>query len=129
MEPKETIIRGTPPLSLVPAKNYVFKINKENYMIRMPRKGEYHKIAPDIFDEASGEFNIFDDESKTILLPDITKVLFAVHKYPKLEDNQLFVPYALTFEDEDLVITGQVVELMMQENDTESEDRDEKEES
>jgi len=106
-------IKGTPPAVLLPAKNYVFKVEEEHYVIKIPRKGSYHTLAPTVFEADSGDFNIYDEESKIIYLPSITKVLFAVNKYPDLKFNQFFVPYALQIEEEEVIITGQVINMLL----------------
>jgi hypothetical protein len=117
----EKLVQGTPPLSLFPAKNYVFKVSDEHYVIRIPRKGNYHELAPDIFDEAAGEFNVFDEQTGIMFLPSISKILFATKKYPDLKFNQFFVPYSLFFEgDDEVLISGQVVDMMLIKNDNTS---------
>ncbi len=110
---EDKYIKGTPPLALLPAKNYIFKIGEENYVIRLPRKGSYHEIAPEFFKEDAGEFNIYDEESKVLYLPSITKVLFASGQYPDMKFNQFFVPYSIKFEGEEVVIVGQVIDMLL----------------
>lgn len=109
---EDKFIKGTPPLALFPAKNYIFKVG-ENYIIRLPRKGNYHELAPEVFEEDAGEFNIYDEETKILYLPSITKVLFASSQYPDLNFNQFFVPYSLKFEDDEVVIVGQVIDMLI----------------
>ncbi len=109
----EKYIQGTPPAVLLPAKNYIFKITNEHFIIELPRKGNYHDIAPDFFPEDSGEFNIFDEESRILYMPAITKVLFAAAKYPDLKFNQFFTPYSIKIEDEIVIVTGMVIDLML----------------
>jgi hypothetical protein len=120
MEPK--FMHGTPPLALFPAKNYIFKISEDNYIIEIPRSGKYSELAPEIFDAAAGEFNIYDEESKTFYLPSITKVLFATKQYPDLKFNQFFVPYVLKLEDNKVTIVGQVVDMMVKVDNEEKEE-------
>jgi hypothetical protein len=110
---EEQYIKGTPPMALLPAKNYVFKINDENYEIRIPRKGNYHDLAPDFFPEDAGEFNILDEESNILYIPSITKVLFATSKYPEMKFNQFFVPYVIKFGTDEVVLVGQVMDMMV----------------
>lgn len=109
----DKILKGTPPLLFLPAKNYVFKATTESYVVKIPRKGAYHDIAPDFFPEDSGEFNIYDEEGKILYLPSITKVLFATKQYPALKFNQFFVPYSVKFEEEEVVIVGQVIDMLV----------------
>ena len=119
---EDKCIKGTPPMVLLPAKNYIFKVGNENYIIRLPRKGTYHALAPELFDENAGEFNIYDEKSKILYLPSITKVLFASSQYPDMEFNQFFVPYSITFEDEEVVIVGQVIDMILGEKPEEEEE-------
>ena len=106
-------IQGTPSMVMLPAKNFIFKIDKDNFIMRLPRKGSYHELAPDLFKEEDGEFNIYDEESKILYLPSITKVLFAMSHYPDLEFNQFFCPSTIKFEKEEVVVVGQIINLML----------------
>lgn len=115
-------IKGTPPPICLPAKNYIFKLDGNHYMIEIPRKGTYHELAPELFTEEDGEFNIFDEESKILYMPAVTKVLFAMSKYPDLNFNQFFVPYSYKFEEDKVVIVGQVVDLILGERPAEQEE-------
>jgi hypothetical protein len=108
---KEKYIQGTPPPVLLPAKNYTFKITDEHFVIELPRRGEYKELAPEIFDDESGSFELFNKDSQVFYLPAITKVLFATAKYPDLKFNQFFTPYSIKIEDEKVLIVGQVIEL------------------
>ena len=103
---------GTPTMVMFPARNFHFRVSKKEYEITIPRKGNYHKIAPEVFSEEDGNFMVYDDENAVMYLPALTKILFAVNKYPKLEANQLFAPIALVFEKEEVHIIGQVIEML-----------------
>ena len=103
---------GTPVMALFPARRYNFRVSKTEYTITIPRKGNYHEMAPDFFKEQDGDFMIFDEENAVFYLPAITKVLFAADKYPALENNQLFAPIALLVNDETIDIVGQIVEIL-----------------
>lgn len=108
----ENFIQGTPPAVFLPAKNYVFKHNEEHHIIKIPRSGKYCDLAPDIFTEDDGEFNILADNN-ILYMPAITKVLFAISQYPDLEFNQFFCPYSIQFEEDEVVIVGQVIDMML----------------
>lgn len=108
---EENIMRGTPPAVLLPARNYLFKVLSDHYVIDIPRRGKYSELAPDFFKEEDGEFDILSD-SGVIYTPSITKVLFATNKYPDLEFNQLFVPHTFKVEEDKVIIVGQVIELL-----------------
>ncbi len=104
---------GTPTMVMMPARNYRFKIVKEEHKITIPRKGKYFDLDPEFFTEESGEFNIFDGRSKVLYMPAISKVLFGVKSYPDLESAQLFAPIALKFNKDNIEITGQVLEMLL----------------
>lgn len=110
---EDTYIKGTPPMVMLPAKNYVFKVNEGHFEVRLRRKGRYHDVDPDFFPEDAGEFNIFDEETKTICLHTLTKVLFAMSKYPDMKFNQFLVPMIIKFEDEEVVLIGQIMDMMV----------------
>ncbi len=103
---------GTPTMVLFPARNYCFRVLGKEYSIKVPRKGVYDDLAPDIFSEEDGEFNLYDEKSKVMYLPAISKVLHAVSKYPNLKVNQLFAPIALIFSKNEVEIVGQVLEMV-----------------
>lgn len=106
------IMKGTPPMAMLPAKDYFFKVNSEGFEARMPRRGNYHALAPDFFSEDAGDFNIYDEKSKILYLPSITKVLFAISKYPALDPDQFLIPYIVKFEDDEVVLIGQIVTIV-----------------
>jgi len=103
---------GTPSLGLLPAKNYPFKVLEGQHLIEIPRSGKYHDLDPLFFAEEDGEFNLFDGKSKIMHLPAISKVMFAVAKYPDLAVNQLFVPVTLKFKRNTVEVVGQVIEMI-----------------
>jgi hypothetical protein len=69
-------------------------------------------LAPEIFSKEDGEFMLYDEESKIMFLPALSKVLFATAKYPDLKGNQLFIPIALVFNEKEVDIIGQVIEML-----------------
>ena len=103
---------GTPTMVLLPATKYFFKVYKEEHKITVPREGVYNEIDPELYKKEDGEFMLFDEKSKVMYLPAISKVLFAVKKYPDLKPNQLFAPIALVFRKKYVDIIGQVVEML-----------------
>jgi hypothetical protein len=110
---EDKYMKGTPPLCAVSARDYIFKVNDANYIVEIPRKGTYSDVAPDVFEAIDGGFNIYDEESKILYLPSITKVLFAVGKYPKLDVNQLFVPYSIKTGDDIVTLVGQIITMVV----------------
>ena len=103
---------GTPTMVMFPPRNFHFRVSKEEHKITIPRKGNYHEIAPEVFTEEEGDFMVYDEDNAVMYLPAITKILFAVEKYPDLGSNQLFAPIALLFNDDTVDIIGQVVEVI-----------------
>ena len=103
---------GTPTMVMFPAKNYHFRVSKEEYTITIPRKGNYHELAPEAFSEEAGNFMVYDEENAVMYLPALTKILFATHKYPDLKSNQLFAPIALLIDKEEVKIIGQIIEML-----------------
>ena len=103
---------GTPTMVMFPAKNFNFRVSKAEYTISIPRKGNYADLAPEIFKEEDGDFMVYDEENLVMYLPAITKILFAVNKYPKLNSNQLFAPIALLLNEDTVDIIGQIVEML-----------------
>ena len=103
---------GTPTMVLLPSRNYHFKVQKGEHKITVPRAGKYAEIAPEIFEEKDGEFDLYDEKNKVMYLPAITKILFATIQYPDLKSNELFAPVALVFNKDTVDIIGQVVEML-----------------
>lgn len=103
---------GTPTMVLLPARNFHFRVSKTEHKISIPRKGNYHEIAPEVFSEETGNFMVYDEENAVMYLPAITKILFAVNKYPDLKNNELFAPIALIFNEDTVDIIGQIVAIL-----------------
>jgi len=109
---KAEVVVGTPTMVLLPSNNYKFTVSKKEYKITIPREGLYNELDEEFFGDDGGGFKILDEESMTLYLPSITKVLFGAKKYPKLEANQLFAPVALVFGDKTVEIVGQLIEML-----------------
>jgi hypothetical protein len=101
---------GLPTMSLLPLTNVEFS-SVQDLEITLPRTGNYAELAPLIFKEEDGDFNILDELSNTLYLPSVTKVMLACDKYPALTDNQLFTPQSFTFDEDNVVITGSILEI------------------
>jgi len=106
------VMLGTPPAAMFPARNYAFAIREDNFIITIPRSGEYHELDPEFFPEDAGAFDIYDEKEKLLYMPAITKVLFATKQYPELAPNHFFIPYVLAFKEDTVDIVGQVVEFV-----------------
>lgn len=103
---------GTPTMAFFPARNYHFKVVKNKHTITIPRSGDYHKLAPEIFSKDEGDFMLYDNKNSVMYLPAISKVLFAVEKYPDLKNNQLFMPIVLMFNEKTVDVVGQIIEML-----------------
>jgi len=101
---------GTPSMVLLPARNYKFKVLKDQYKISIPKRGDYNNIDPEFFDKKSGIFDLLNND--ILYLPSISKVLFATKKYPDLKTNQLFAPISIKFNDNSVDIFGQLLEMI-----------------
>jgi len=111
MSEEKEYIHGTPTMVLLSAQNYIFRVLDDVFKISIPRRGAYHDLAPDFFSIEDGEFNILDINKNVLLLPSISKVLFATKKYPDLKPNQLFAPLYLVFNENEVEIVGHVLEV------------------
>lgn len=103
---------GTPTMVLLPARNYRFQVVKNEHKITLPRTGKYVEIDSEFFAEEDGSFNLMDGRSKVLYMPAISKVLFATQQYPDLKSNQLFAPVSMKFNKDEVVIVGQVLEML-----------------
>ena len=106
------VMLGTPPPAMFPARNYAFAIKEDNFVITIPRTGEYHELDPEFFPEDAGKFDIYNEETKLLYMPAITKVLFGTKQYPQLDPNHFFIPYVLAFKEDTVDIVGQIVEFI-----------------
>jgi hypothetical protein len=111
-EKKGQMVEGTPNMVLMPSKRYQFLVLDAEHKITVPRKGKYHELAPEIFEEEEGAFNILDEENGVLYIPSITKVLFATNQYPDLEPLQLFAPTYFLINEDTVDIVGQVIEII-----------------
>lgn len=120
----EKIVKGTPPMIMLPAKNYFFKVYEDKHRLTIPRTGKFTDLDPAFYSEESGEFKIYDPETGFMDLAAIGQVLFATQQYPDLEQGQLFVPFSMVLTEEEIHLIGQVIEVMVpvQEKEEETED-------
>jgi len=103
------VYSGLPSLSLLPLVNSRFKII-EQLRIVLPRTGNFHQIAPTVFEEAAEDFCIMEDN--TLYFLPIISLLLATNKYPKLKQNQIFTPLSIKFNDNDFIINGSILEII-----------------
>lgn len=107
-----SIIDGIPTMVLIPSFLYRFKVLKDMHKIVVPRRSTYKKLAPFLCNDEDGSYDLLDEESKVMDISSITRVLFAVKKYPKLKRHQLFAPKRLIFDEDNLTIVGQIIEML-----------------
>jgi hypothetical protein len=111
MEWLDKVQKGLPSMLFVPAREYNFKVSKEVYSIKIPRKGFYNELGDEVASSFfEGEFNILDDNG-VLFIPSLTKVMLATATYPDLKDKEAFVPLAIKFEDDVVIINGNVIEM------------------
>lgn len=101
---------GTPTMCLVQARNYTFQVSSDTFMMRVPMTGTYQALDPEFFSEKDGDFVVYDGADVNIAT--LSKVLFATKQYPSLESNQIFCPLKFTFEGQEVLIYGQVIQLL-----------------
>jgi len=109
---------GTPTALMLPARNYKFKVYPEKHVLTVPAEGKYSDLDPELFDESHGEFDFLqfaeDEQSFTLFIPALSKVLFATHQYPDMKDNQAFTPIAITVKGEEVEIVGNLIEMIQE---------------
>jgi hypothetical protein len=105
------IIYGTPSMILLPSAKYKFTVDKKVHRIIIPKKGFYKELDSDFFTEADGSFDILNDRG-VFDVPAVSKVLYAMKKYPKLEANQLFAPLRFKVKEDAVEIFGQIIEVL-----------------
>lgn len=109
----EQVVKGTPPMLMLPAKNYFFKVYDERHKLTIPREGNFNEIDPEFYKEEAGDFKIFDPETGHFNVALIGQVLFATKQYPDLGPNQLFVPFSMVVTKEEVHILGQIIEIVV----------------
>jgi hypothetical protein len=107
---EKDVVYAMPTLAMLPANNFKIHIDGNKHIIELPCSGSYKEIDPEFFSDDDGTFILFEND--TLFVSSITKVLFAVSKYPRLADNQLFCPITITKKEDKLVICGQVVTML-----------------
>jgi hypothetical protein len=105
----EEVVMGTPSACMLPAARYRLQELTGLCEVEIPIRGEYP--------EGKGAYNIIPQEG-VILVGAISQVLLNLGRYPKLEDNQLFVLSGLEVSGENsLIIVGKVYQFAEEEND------------
>ena len=106
---------GTPTPMMLPARNYKFSVQDQEYSITIPRKGKYVDLDAEMFTEEDGDFNVMQyskkDASHILYLPSLSRVLFATAQYPDLKDTQAFTPIALIIKKDTVEIVGNIIEM------------------
>ena len=106
----DSIFTGVPTMCLLPLTNTKFKV-VDGLHISIPRSGTYSVIAPEIFSDKDGEFDLFAN-GDSVYIPSITKVLLATGKYPALKPNQIFAPSVVAFDKDVVLIDGMILEIL-----------------
>jgi hypothetical protein len=108
----DEMVVGMPTMVMFPAGNYCFRVTEDKHKITIPSKGVFKDLAPGVFTDEKDKFKIYDEENEVFYLATLTKVLFAVSKYPDLSDDQFFAPMVLLFNEDTIDIVGKVIEVV-----------------
>ena len=103
-------VTGLPSALLLPARDYEFNVY-DTYKLIIPKNGKYHDLAPEIFDENSGEFHLFKDG--VLHVPAITRVLLACNKYPDLKSNQALAILSIQELENTVAVFVSLVEFIV----------------
>ena len=106
---------GTPTSMMLPARNYKFSVQDQEYSITIPRKGKYVDLDDKMFPEEDSEFNVMvysrKDKAQVVYLPHLSRIMFATSQYPDLKDTQAFTPIALIIKKDTVEIVGNIIEM------------------
>ena len=102
---------GLPPVVLLPAKNYFMRIER-GIEITIPKEGNLHDLNSALFSEDE-PFKLSEDLEDEISLaaPLLTRVLFAIGKYPELSNNELFAITGIFIGEDTVSIVGNVIQF------------------
>ena len=107
---------GTPTMMLLPARNYTFKVFEQEHSIIIPRKGTYKDFDDKVFSEKDGDFEVMpyveEEQANVLYLPALSKILFATGKYPRLLDDQAFIPYAMVIREDEVEVVGSIIQML-----------------
>ena len=109
------MVIGTPGFVLVPARNHEWEVVTDNVVIPLPKAGVISELMKSDFLAGSAripgedEFYVFED--LILYAYQIPRVLFALGKYPQMEDNQAFNVYAVDFSQDTVLIHGALIEF------------------
>jgi len=113
MPEEATIIKGTPSFLLIPAREHEWTVDNERVQISVPKEGLISELlakealVEDIKIPGDDEFSIRD--AGVFYMYELPRVLFALGKYPQLEDNQAFNVYAIEEVEENIIIHGAII--------------------
>jgi len=109
---------GTPTALMLPARNYKFKVNTDTHTMKVPKSGDYVDLDSDLFTKKDGNFDFLqyneEDNSYTIFIPALSKVLFGTHQYPDMKDSEAFTPIAITIKGDEVEIVGNLIEMVQE---------------
>lgn len=106
------VVGVAPGFLLLPAREYEWQLEKK-IQINIPLKGKIQELlkntclSEQIKIAGDDEFSIFEDG--LLLLWEIVRVLFAQGKYPALKDDESFNVVALEFENDEVVLHGEII--------------------
>lgn len=109
--------RGLPPAILLPARDYVYEEETKTVGIRLPITGKFSEIDPEFPSMQAGgdEFKLVRETktgNKMLYIPDISRIMFALRYYPKLELHQAFSIVGFEIEEESVVVYGKIISIL-----------------
>jgi len=107
-----TTVGVAPGFLLLPAREYEWELKKK-VEFRLPLKGSIQSVlrkdvlSGDVRIAGEDAFSIFEDN--VLLLWETVRVMFASSLYPELESDECLNVVALEFEDDELIVYGEVI--------------------
>ena len=119
-EEGSNVIRGLPSLCLLPAADYKLVLGEQNYIIEVPKKGNFRDIINEDdhlgLESFVGDFVVYDDEENVFYPPTFTSVALAMKSYPKLKSSegvfQIFSIKAIVTDENNVGVLGEIVDLI-----------------
>lgn len=117
------VTRGLPSMCLLPAADYKISLHNQNYVIEVPKKGNFSDIIKEDDeigkDSFVGDFVVYDDETDAFYPPTFTSVALAMKVYPRLKSGdgvfQIFSIKAIIVDEDNVGVVGEVVDLITSE--------------
>jgi len=108
--------KGVPGFLLIPAREHEWVVEQDDIEIVLPKEGlisallDKEALASGLKIPGSDAFSLFTDDAA--FLYNVPRVLFALSKYPQLEDNQAFCVYGIDFEGDEIALYGAIIRFV-----------------